>query len=260
MTSDSPSDEVRVFQFFLILTAVCAAAAVTRFYAGDATGGVCFLIGTIAAFLIALKWRWLGELLGPRVASWFQAVRTPRFWRGAVFLSALCAIVWMMWSIHVLRDNMESYVMPRTVSERQANELCKILAEHESFTVTVKWNGQDQEASVYAGQLNGALAKAKWTVLTDTTDRPPAIWSPGLCVEALSPNGQSPPNTKDDPALLLERSLENANIPDSGCGGSTNQTGEYKLYLLVGRRSSELRHEAVWVKHVKQWIRTQVQW
>ena len=92
------------------------------------------------------------------------------------------------------------YVLPRTVNEKQMDNLQDYLSHHEAHSVTVKVNPLDGEAIQYAGQIFNALHGTDWTVGLDTSDKEPNTLNSGLCI------GEQGVNAKpNDPQHDLER-------------------------------------------------------
>jgi hypothetical protein len=66
--------------------------------------------------------------------------------------------------IFTLRSDLDTYVMPRTITERQANDLHKYLSKYEPSTLHIKVVQNDPEAVEYAGYLFKSLVDAGWDI------------------------------------------------------------------------------------------------
>jgi hypothetical protein len=63
-----------------------------------------------------------------------------------------------------MRDDLDVYVMPRHVTEKQATALKDYLSQHEPSAVSVKVVPYDQEALEYAVEIFNALRNTNWDV------------------------------------------------------------------------------------------------
>jgi len=149
-----------------------------------------------------------------------------------------------------INNAVDTYVMPRRVTDKQANNLREYLSHHEAHAITVKVNPFDQEADGYAMQLFSALRTTDWDVKFDTSNEPiPNTLTAGLCIQIVG----SLPDPKHDPETLIKQALEASHIR-ANCGGS-NGPGEYKLFLTVGHRPVELGPEEEPMLHkLGRWI------
>jgi hypothetical protein len=134
------------------------------------------------------------------------------------------------------------YVLPRTVTPMQSDELREYLSQHAKHAVTVKANPTDGEAREYAGEIYGALNRAGWdTTITWSTssNEPPIIPSEGVCIVAIGENSKP----SDDPSVLLRDAFSVANLfGGEYCGGGV-MAGVYKLFVVVGHRPVVVRSE-----------------
>jgi hypothetical protein len=140
--------------------------------------------------------------------------------------------------VHSLRNDLDTYGMPRTVTEKQSAVLHGCLSHHQPYAATVKVNPLDSEAREYAGQVFDALERSGWDMTNGNPNEDPKPLNDGLCIDVTGSNA-GPPDPKRDPEPLLRQALQAAHI-DANCG-ITVGTGEYKLIILVGHRPLKVR-------------------
>jgi hypothetical protein len=136
--------------------------------------------------------------------------------------------------IMTIQTAVDQYVLPRSLSDKQAADLRDFLSRHKPYSVTVKANPLDAEALQYAGQLFNVLHGTEWTVELSTSNQDPNTLNPGLCIDEMGENSKPKFNEKDNPRNLLQQAFQAANV-EVNCGGGAG-AGEYKLFLLVGHR------------------------
>jgi hypothetical protein len=149
-----------------------------------------------------------------------------------------------------LRSDLDTYVMPRVVTAKQADELRDFLSLHAACSVTVKVNPLDEEALEYWAQLSNALKRTEWNVEMSTASADPNTQNPGLNIYEQGINAK-PKDPKADLRALLEQAFQAAHIAVNGSGGAA--AGEYKLFILVGRRPRVI-HSPSFKTQIGQWI------
>jgi hypothetical protein len=170
--------------------------------------------------------------------------------------------VWILLGIFVnfiygIRTDLDTYVMPRTITEKQSDELRNFSSDfsshHQLPAITLKVNPQDQEAIDYWQKLGGVFNRAKWKVEISTTNsNPDPSLNPGLCIYAMGKDGNTSRDPEDDPRQVLTMALRAARI-ETTCGGGGG-SGEYKLFLLVGHRPLRVGNQAPWRIRIAQWL------
>ncbi|MGB8684065.1 MAG: hypothetical protein WCD12_14350 [Candidatus Binatus sp.] len=136
--------------------------------------------------------------------------------------------------IMTIQTAVTQYVLPRSLTDKQADQLRELLSNHKAYSVTVKANPLDSEAMEYAAQLYNALHGTEWTVELSTSNQDPNTLNQGLCIDEVGENTKPKFDPKDDPVELLRQAFQAANIEVNCSGGAA--AGEYKLFLLVGHR------------------------
>jgi hypothetical protein len=144
------------------------------------------------------------------------------------------------------------YVLPRSLTEKQASEVRDFLSHHKPYSVTVKANPLDSEAMGYAGQLFNALHATDWTAVLDTSDQGPGVANPGLCIDEIGQSSRPKFDAKDIPAETLQQAFQAANV-EVNCGGGSGG-GDYKIYLLVGHRPLIMNAQEPALRRLGNWI------
>jgi len=152
--------------------------------------------------------------------------------------------------VHSLRSDLDTYVIPRSISKKQANDLRDHLSRHEAHAVSVKVNPRDAEALEYAAELFNAVRQGSWDADFNTSDGQPYT-SDGLCTLVMGSN-IGPPDPKHDPKTLLLNGFQAAHI-EANCGGSIG-AGDYKLFTLVGHRPLKVGDQETTLYKVGHWI------
>jgi hypothetical protein len=204
-------------------------------------------IGLLGFYWVRIRQRTRARLMLAidRVAA------SQRFRRGCVMVALVLIGSYLIIYLHSLRSDLDTYVMPRVVTDRQARDLRDYLSHHEAHALTVKVNPLDEEAMAYAGQLFNAFHNANWDVKLDTSNGDPNTSNSGLCTSLTGWNS-GPPDPKHDPVPLLQDALLNAHIATT-CGGGIG-AGEYRVFLLVGRRPLMLGDHRPMLAKIGRWI------
>jgi hypothetical protein len=213
--------------------------------------GIAVVLG-ILFFLVGVNW---AKLKGRINFTWLRRIESVasdyRYRYGLGLLLIAVGSVYTVVSLHSLRSDFDTYVMPRTITQKQADDLREYLSHHEAHAVTVKVNSLDREATEYAGQLFNALKRTDWDVTMSTSDSSPNTLNDGMCIGVVGQNA-GPTDPKHDPQPLLQEALQSAHI-ESGCGSGIG-AGDYKLFLLVGRRPLKLGDQQPMLSKIGRWI------
>ena len=173
------------------------------------------LLTTVVLGIAALiAWRW----------TWIKAVDVLAIYGG---LTLVVTVVRM-------RGDLDRHVMPRIVTTQQANAIQKNVRG--SGVVTVKVNPLDRESMEYANQLVNAIRQTNWNVDLVTADAPLDNTNDGLNSHVTGHNNP-PEQYKYNPGGELQVLVDG--LQKSGIqlnGGSGQGAGEYKMFLIVGRR------------------------
>ncbi len=157
--------------------------------------------------------------------AWLLRISTDfGYWLFALGLLSL----WFQ--ISSIRSDMDIFVMPRTVTPQQSQDLNRYLTERPKGSVIVKFNPLDQEAAEYGSALFNILKLSGWDASIDTSTQNPLPQN-GLCTAAMTESAQ---NTTAAIIQAMQKAFHEASIP-LNCNSSAG-SGPYKLYLLVGKR------------------------
>jgi hypothetical protein len=147
-----------------------------------------------------------------------------------------------------LRSDLDSYVIPRNVIPWQADKLQSSLKG--DYAVAVKADPQDPEAMEYANQIFNAIRKTTWTAELSTADGDPRPGN-GLCISVIGEKPQTQ-SSKPTPAQLLQEAFRSADIIVNCGSGQT--AGDYKLYVVVGRRPLVVGQRLPLLFRIGSWI------
>jgi hypothetical protein len=188
----------------------------------------------------------------PRFAAYVNRIANDARYRyGAVLLFLLYLVITEMLYVRNLRRDLDTYVMPRVVTSKQADDLKEYLSHQKAHSVTAKVNSRDREATEYWGQLSNALKRTEWNVEMSTGDAPPFTLNNGLCIHEEGQNAK-PKDPKNDPRTILESALRQAQI-NPNCGGGS-AAGDYKLFILVGHRPLAIGKEPSSLYRLGRWL------
>jgi hypothetical protein len=257
LSVEIPSGHGSVFHFLDIFALGCGLEACAALFGGKPLWVVAAgVLGAVSFHLLGTKWPAIRKNLWPRVAAGIDQIGSDwsyRLWALSVIVSYF-AISGLLY-VHQLRSDLDTYVMPRTVTSRQAEDLREFLSHHESHSITIKINAQsvqDEEARQYWLQLSDAFKRTNWTVEAITPATEPN-GGPGLSFYETGQNAK-PNNPGHDPVTLLQEAFQNAHIDLPG--GASVGAGEYRLFLLVGHRPLEIHSGQPFRSKVGQWIMT----
>jgi len=147
-----------------------------------------------------------------------------------------------------LRIDLDKYVMPRIVTQQEADAIQTNVQG--AGSVTVKVDPRDREALEYAGQLFNALRNTGWNVDMSTADAPP-IPNDGVCHYLTGQNNAPDRRNPGGELQALANGLQKAGIRIDG--GGAQGAGEYKMFLLVGHRPVSIGRPPLRYK-VGQWV------
>jgi hypothetical protein len=245
----SPITNTPAFQLLAILAGAFATAGAGLLLTGSIFIGLVAIAFAILLFVLGVKWPSVSENKG----RWLvQLVENIARFRKPVFVGIVAiALIYGVHFVYGIRDDLNKYVMPRTVTATQASDLREYLSHHEKFPVTVKTNPLDAEAIQYAGQIFNAFKGAEWDAIFDTgTIDEPLPHNDGLC---LNVTGQNFTDPKRNPGKdILVAALQAANITVDCKGGGAG--GVYRLFLLVGHRPLVIGDQEPVLSKIGRWI------
>lgn len=251
MADETPSGDRAVFVLCEGIALFCATQAMQRMLDGRPLFEIVIAwVLCVSFFIIGIKWSKIKLKITPRLASHVNRIATdPRYWMTAImlvfFYFAISGIIYL----RSLRNDLDTYVMPRTVTTEQADQLREYLSGYEAHAVTVKINSPDAEAQEYGRKLFNALKTTDWEVNLDLEIDAPNS-SKGLCIRTQGQDAK-PKNTKTDSIEILTEGLRRAKI-QANCGQGSGG-GEYKLSLVVGRRPLAIKDEP-WTGKFIKWL------
>jgi len=98
---------------------------------------ICLVCGLIC-FLAGIKWPKIKLLVGARVASSVDRIaHDSRYRSGLILLLMGCVAILYR---HSLRSDLDTYAMPRSITDKQAKDLRDYLSQREAHAITVKVN------------------------------------------------------------------------------------------------------------------------
>jgi hypothetical protein len=197
-----------------------------------------------ARFLVAVSVSVLVGLVAHRISDgpWYVAV-----------VASLAVIgVYILWLsiafVIRLRIDLDKYVMPRILTQQQADAIQKNVRGDGS--ITVKVNPRDREAVEYAGQLLNALRNTGWKVDMSAADSPP-LPNDGVGHYLTGQNNAPDRRNPGGELQALVNALQKAGVQIDG--GGAQGAGDYKMFLLVGHRPVSIRRPPLRYK-VVQWV------
>lgn len=216
----------------------CVATGFRLLYERKFVFGLSAIVVAILFFVAGLKWPssyWVsGSLISAAiiiivlttVGNWFEITRraaNPRYRSFALAFVLLSFGIYIIAHMNALRSDIDTYVMPRTVTRQQADDLREYLSQHDKYAVTVKVNPVDAEAREYGAQLLNAFNRSDWTATFDTSGNDPSIapstLNDGLCIDVIGENAK-PYDAKHDPKTFLQEAFSAAGIV-ANCSGGT---------------------------------------
>jgi hypothetical protein len=220
--------------FWVLLTIFGSMFATGLFVIFQTLGwGLFYTIAGLLGMLILVRDRVSVDVL--KVARVLSFPRVPIRTPVLVLASAVISIFvgHTIAQIMAIQTAVTRYVLPRAVTEKQADALRDYLSHYEAHSVTVKADPLDGEAIQYAVQVYNAFRRTEWTVELSTSDKGPNTLNAGLCIGEQGTNAKRN-DPRHDPRDLLQQAFQAAHIEvDCGSGSSA---GEYKLFVLVGHR------------------------
>jgi len=221
---------------------------------------VCIVIG-VGLICTAQYWPSVKPKLRPSFVS-FITTTASNFWLRffATIVIAGYFIGGGLLYIHRMRSDLDIYVMPRTVTSEQANDLRKYLAQHPPYSVTVWSSVEDREAAEYASRLYLALQRANWDVEQNQfgSSRIAAECAEGMCLRVEWPTKEGAIDPKHlPPHVILRDALRYSNI-DLNSDGQLENKGRYAVVLLVGRRPRVI-YKRSWMLRLYQSVEPHVE-
>lgn len=260
----SPSDRA-MFNLLEGIALAFAFVGTERLFAGGSwwqTGGA-WLLSLICSYA-GVKWPYIKTKVGNRFTSGIEHIASDSRYRVAVILLVVGYIsFYLLFQLYLLRTDINTYVMPRSITEEQAERLKEYLNKSEAHAVNIKYVPNDQEAADYAGQVFNAFRESKWD-----TDPPnhtgPAMLPPessyvGLYIvterigEAI--NSPNPDPNHPTSELVLQDAFRYSRIENCCSGGGGMGTGGYTLLVIVGHRPMKLGpHEQTVIHKLGNWL------
>jgi hypothetical protein len=282
-----PTGDYALTALLLLFAAGCASAAPLLLYGKSFVllYGKSFALG-ISAIIVAIllfvaginlpsSHLFSGSLIAVAVLvflttiiSWSEIKRrayNPKYRRAVITFIIISFGVYVITYMTSLRSDIDTYVIPRTISQKQADDLRDYLSQHEPHSVTVKVipyylspspnispSPFDQEAVIFARQLFTALKNTNWQVTEDTSNKDPLPLNAGLCIQLWG--NTAPFDAKHNPVALLQDAFAAAHV-EVDCVGGGPASGD--LFVLVGRRPLVLGDQEAVLSKIGRWIACQ---
>lgn len=226
------------------------------FYAVD-HGAI--LAGVVGAglMLLGVFFPTIRRNAGPKASAFLdRLVHNRKLWKTLSTLLVMAGAFWVLSYVHQIRSDLDSYVLPRHLTEKQASAFEALLSKNKPFRVTVQVAVHDAEALQYAGEIFNAFKKSGWDDAifhpTETAvSEPPYTLNDGMCIEVVGTNA-GPPDPKHDPAQLLGQAFQSAHI-EANCGGGIG-AGNYEVFVAVGHRPLKIGDQEPILSKLGRWI------
>jgi hypothetical protein len=263
MSEDVPSGDKAVYLFIEMIALGFILYAIEEAFKDHPSWvkvGIAIFFG-LSFFLLGIKWSRLKARLWPRLSSRVEAVANDyRYRYGLILLLTAAIIGYVMVSMRSIRSDLDRYLLPRTITRQQANDLKEYLSRRDLHAVRVKVVSGDQEADKYAGEVFGALRDTKWDV------NPPEHWGPeaapnnsyiGLYIAVTrgksdqQRRGNPDPNNPT-PDEILEEAFRRADIDINGGGGLEGE--EYSVAIVIGHRPLAIGNRQPTLSKIGHWL------
>jgi hypothetical protein len=166
MADDQPPPSDSGIPGLIALALVFFAVGTQQLPAGKTHWAVLFYAVFLVLIIIGLIWR---RFAGAKRPGWAIAIDSiftkQRIGRGLIALMAVCIIIIEIGRIDRLRADIDTYLMPRIVTDKQVKDLCEYLAPLapiEKYPVIIMASPRDPEARNYASKILSTLVKAGW--------------------------------------------------------------------------------------------------
>jgi hypothetical protein len=266
MADGVPTGDLVIFAFCELLAVGFACEFAATLLRGDFLLAFIAFIATLALFVTGIKWPVIKTKLKAPVAARIEKLALNPRTRIAAFLVVVgyFAMQGVLFTVH-LRGDLDKYVIPRTVTGKQAEALKDYLSKREPFVVFVRVNSaSDQEAMEYAAQLFNALRQTSWDVNPPNHGGPEILpdWATGigLCIQVEDVGQPTNPDPKHPaPDVILADALRYAEIEVNGSRGSADK-GKYVVSLLVGHRPMQILKHPWLLRYVQEYSRRFQEW
>src|ERR1700687_2217986 len=118
--------------------------SIDRFLAGKTLTGICLGALAILFAVAGVKWPSLKLRLGLRFSRFAaiteQIASDYRYRTAGIIILTVGIMLMLSFYLHSIRNDLDTYVMPRSMTDKQANELREYLSHYEPHSVTVKFN------------------------------------------------------------------------------------------------------------------------
>jgi hypothetical protein len=172
-------------------------------------------------------------------------------------------------SFYALRNDLNAYVMPRKLSDRQVAEVQRVLSAHNSdITVDILVNPADQEALTYAAEISRAIISGGWNTRLvpfnpwDVTNPglsgsriyiPNALVDKGVSIQTCilgQPKNPDPKHPTDDG--VLQEALMDAQIAMGS--GMKADCQLYSITIVVGGRPWGAQYREPVLSRFGRWL------
>jgi hypothetical protein len=181
MAAESMSLRDMLFWFFLTLFGTGTYVIYrSQGEGGEILGIALIIVGFIG--MIGCAWPLLKDPLTGKVrVTWSliqRVIHNPLYVKARNRLILAYAVLFAVTYVHTLRSDLDTFIMPRTVTTEQAEKLRDYLSKREPFAVVLDVVPNDQEAAEYAAELFNALSKTNWDVNPPDHSGPSSISIP----------------------------------------------------------------------------------
>ena len=274
MIDETPSGDKAVYVFIEMFALGFVLYAIEEAFKDGVSWlkvAIAFALGLVF-FLLGVNWIKLkSNLHSAWVVRLDRITNDYRYRYGAVVLLFGVVGFYVLASLHALRPDLDTYLIPRRVTPLQSVQLRQYLSmSHPGISVDVIVNSSDQEATEYAAQLMNAISGiGEWdarlvTVSPFNPDRPELVakdgyhnvysaMDSGLVVRECAPaiGGYDPKHPPS--STLLYQALDKAQIEIHSSGSQSGCTG-YSVSLEVGHRPMKIGQQEPILGKLGRWL------
>ncbi len=157
----------------------CIYFSFEAFKGGEAGQGTLFGILAVLFAVAGVQWPNIKAKLSRRIQNFGSGIEhiasDYRYRTGAILTVLLGIAIALSSFLQSLRKDVDTYLIPRTLTEAQSKELSRAVAGIPSdIKINILYSSWDLEATEYAGQLFTAIRSSGW----DIQMQPINLWNP----------------------------------------------------------------------------------
>ena len=186
MADETPTGDKAVYVFIEMIALAFILYAVEEAFSDKPSWlkVIVALVLGLSFFLLGIKWT---KLKGRIHLAWTRRIdriaNDYRYRYGASILLIGLIGFFVLNSLHGLRQDIDEYLTPRTVTQEETDKLREYLAAHDAGAVNIRVVQHDQEAMEYAGELFNSMRQTNWDVNPPNHDGIAYIQDPMRTIE-----------------------------------------------------------------------------